>query len=581
MRRPRVLVGQASERGRKETNQDFHGAWLPDEPLLTTKGCAVALADGISTSPVSRAASESAVTGFFEDYYSTPEAWSVKTSAWRVLMAVNSWLHAQTRRSRYRYDADRGYVCTLSAIVFKSTTAHVFHVGDSRVYRLSGAALEQLTEDDRVRISAEESYLGAALGVEQHVELQYRSLPVEEGDVFVLVTDGVYEHADAGLMARIVREARASGESLDAAARRLVDAAHARGSPDNLTAQVVCVEALPEPGTDALLEGLAGLPFAPELDARTTFDGYRIVRKLHASHRSHVYLGVDEDTGARVALKTPSTELAEDGERLERFLLEEWVARRMNTPHVARALRPTRRRNYVYTVMEHVDGQTLSQWIIDHPGPDLDAVRGIVEQIAAGLRAFHRLEMVHQDLRPDNVMIDATGTVKLIDFGSTRVAGLVELAASEPRDGPLGTAQYSAPECLLGEHATARSDIFSLGVVAYEMLTGRLPYGTRVATARSKLDHLRLRYTSVLNYNPELPAWIDEPLRKALHPDPNKRYEALSELVFDLRRPRHAYAMRPRAPLIERNPVLFWQGTAALLAAVAAALAFALAVVTG
>ena len=161
--RLKISLGQHSDKGRKEINQDFHGACIPDEPQLTAKGIAVALADGVSSSNVSQVASEAAVKGFLEDYYCTSPAWSVRQSAQRVLMAINSWLYAQTRQSQYRYDQDRGYVCTLSALIVKSTTAHLFHVGDSRIYRLRDGSLEQLTEDHRLWISREKSYLGRAL----------------------------------------------------------------------------------------------------------------------------------------------------------------------------------------------------------------------------------------------------------------------------------------------------------------------------------------------------------------------------------------------------------------------------------
>src|SRR3954465_763426 len=158
----KISVGQCSDKGRKQTNQDFHGVLIPQEPLLSLKGIAIVLADGISSSTVSRIASESAVKGFLTDYYCTPESWSVKTSAQRVLAAINSWLHSQTRRSQYLYDKDKGYVCTFSAMVIKSTTAHIFHVGDSRIYRVAGKALEQLTEDHRVIVSSEQNYLSRA-----------------------------------------------------------------------------------------------------------------------------------------------------------------------------------------------------------------------------------------------------------------------------------------------------------------------------------------------------------------------------------------------------------------------------------
>ena len=130
----------------------------------------------------------------------------MKTSAQRVLAATNSWLHAQTRRSQYSYDRDKGYVCTLSAMVIKSTTAHIFHVGDSRIYRVAGNALEQLTEDHRVVVSSEQSYLGRALGINPQIEIDYQALPVEKGDVFLLATDGVYEHVAARFIVDAINE---------------------------------------------------------------------------------------------------------------------------------------------------------------------------------------------------------------------------------------------------------------------------------------------------------------------------------------------------------------------------------------
>jgi serine/threonine protein phosphatase PrpC/predicted Ser/Thr protein kinase len=564
-----VAVGQCSDRGRKAVNQDFHGAYVPDEPQLTSKGVAITLADGISSSEVSHIASEVAVTGFLADYFCTPETWSVRKSVQRVLTATNSWLQAHTQRSQYRHDQDRGYVCTLSALVIKSTTAHLFHVGDSRIYRLRGGTVEQLTEDHRVRLSREISYLSRALGINPHLEIDYRTLPVEQGDVFLLATDGVYEHIAAG---SIINAIEAHPDDLDAAAGQLLAEAYAAGSSDNLTVQLVRIDGLSQPEAGEFFRQLTELPLPPVLQARMHFDGYRIVRELHASARSHVYLAADEDDGSVVVLKTPSIDLSRDPAYLERFLTEEWIARRINSPHVLKPCRPTRKRNYLYTVMEFVDGQTLAQWMIDNPRPSLETVRGIIEQIAAGLRAFHRLEMLHQDLRPANVMIDRTGTVKIIDFGAARVAGLAELASPAQHDHLLGTAQYAAPEYFLGETGSARSDLFSLGVIAYQMLTGGLPYGAEVAKCRSRAAQHKLKYRTALADDRELPTWIDPVLRKATHPDPRRRYAELSEFLFDLRHPNDELAEAPRAPLIERNPVLFWQCVSLLLAALIVAL---------
>src|SRR5664279_1750687 len=226
---PRALqisIGQHSDKGRKEINQDFHGALIPDEPLLSLKGIAIVLADGISSSDVSGIASESAVKSFLTDYYCTSESWSVKTSAHRVIAATNSWLHSQTRQSQYLYDKDRGYVCTLSAMVVKSTTGHLFHVGDSRIYRVSGTTLEQLTEDHRVVISSEQSYLGRALGVNSQIEIDYLMSRIEKGDTFVLVTDGIYEQVGERVAARVIKD---GADYLDQAAKAIVELAYELG----------------------------------------------------------------------------------------------------------------------------------------------------------------------------------------------------------------------------------------------------------------------------------------------------------------------------------------------------------------
>ena len=258
----RISVGQFSDKGRKDSNQDFHGVYVPQEPLLSSKGIAIAVADGISSSDVSHIASEAAVTSFLEDYFCTSEAWSVKKSAHRVLMATNSWLHSQTQQSQYRFDKDKGYVCTLSAMVLKSNTAHLFHLGDSRIYRLRDQLLEQLTRDHRLWVSQDKSYLSRGMGINPQLEIDYQTLPVEKGDIFIFMTDGVFEHANAHF---IVKTIRAHEADLPTAAKALVNEAFAQGSGDNLTAQIVRVDELPNQAADEIYKQLTDLPFAPLL----------------------------------------------------------------------------------------------------------------------------------------------------------------------------------------------------------------------------------------------------------------------------------------------------------------------------
>jgi serine/threonine protein kinase len=200
--------------------------------------------------------------------------------------------------------------------------------------------------------------------------------------------------------------------------------------------------------------------------------------------------------------------------------------------------------------------------MIDNPQPTLEEVRNIVEQIAAGLRAFHRLEMIHQDLKPENIIIDAHGTVKIIDFGSTKIAGIEEITTPLERQNMLGTLNYTAPEYLQGYAGNNASDIYSLGIIAYEMLTGMLPYGKKELTLRRLKS---ARYIPATQFNPDVPVWVDRALEKATAIARNRRYTLLSEFVHDLAHPNPAFVSRCSEPLMERNPLLVWKGIALLL----------------
>jgi serine/threonine protein kinase len=168
---------------------------------------------------------------------------------------------------------------------------------------------------------------------------------------------------------------------------------------------------------------------------------------------------------------------------------------------------------------------------------------------------------VHRNIKPENIMVDEHGTVKIIDFGSTKIAGLEEITIPLDRDRVVSTREYAAAEYLSGRAGSHRADIFSLGVITYEMLTGRLPYGK--ALSERSLRHLH--YRSARLYNPTLPSWLDTVLKKAVHPNPTYRYQNLSEFTFDLSHPHPDRFLEKPLPLLERNPLAFWKSISVLL----------------
>lgn len=550
-----IQVGQYSDAGPKSCNDDAYGVKIPDEPLLGSKGVVALIADGVSSSEAGKEASHACVHGFITDYYSTPESWTVKTSGQRILGALNQWLYSQSQR---RFSTEHAMLSTISALVIKSGTGYLFHVGDTRICRLRDGDLECLTTDHRVWASGEKSYLGRAMGADVHVDIDYKSFPVEVGDVFILTTDGISEFVGGTEMRNLVREHIASPEQ---AARLLSELALKNGSTDNVTCQILCVDELPGLDSKSFYKQISELPFPPFLEPGMTLDGYRILREIHASNRTQVYVAQDTESGVRVILKTPSVNFEDDPAYIDQFLHEEWIGKRIDNPHVLKVIEPPRRRRFLYYVTEYIEGNTLREWMEQNPRPSYIGVRDIIEQIASGLRAFHRLEMVHRDLKPGNIMIDDSGRLIIIDFGSTRIAGMDEVHTPYEKNNMLGTFDYAAPEYFEGYAGSSQSDIYALGVIAYEMLTGKLPYGKALSVNNLK----RARYVSIKQYSPEVPAWVDAAIQKAVNLSADKRYTRMSEFVHDMGQANPEFLSRKQVPLIERNPLGFWRSLAIAL----------------
>jgi len=213
---------------------------------------------------------------------------------------------------------------------------------------------------------------------------------------------------------------------------------------------------------------------------------------------------------------------------------------------------------FMYHVCELIEGQTLRQWMIDHPLPSLQQVRTILKPVAAALRFMQRLDMVHRDLKPENIMLSYNGEVKLIDFGTVQVAALSEVNLGIDDDTPLGSVNYIAPEYLLNNRSEHVSDIFSLGVIAYDMLTNALPYKPFMYRDYRPKSLGEWHYIPIHQTQCQLPLWIDMCLRKATEPKAERRYQALSEFMTDLQQPSQAHLNAVKnAPLLERNPLLF------------------------
>ncbi len=555
----KISLGQSSDKGIKERNEDFYGAYIPEGSTLDNKGIACAIADGMGSCANAQEASEHCVKGFLNDYFSTPETWSVKSSGAKVLTAINNWLLSNGNK-----DHANGMVTTFSAIVFKSTTAHIFHIGDSRIYRCrrnnNSCDLELLTTDHRVWISDEKNYLSRAMGIDSHLDIDYKTLAIEQGDEFLMTTDGIHDY----LSDQQLKEHLKSGSSIEVKADRIVMQALDLKSHDNVTCQIIKIDQLPTQDANEIYNELTRLPFPPHLGPGMTMDGYEILEEVHASTTSQLYKVRDKESKELFMMKTPSVNFSDDPAYIERFYMEEWAGKRIQSDAVLKIIEQTRQRNFLYFIMEYIDGITLKQWAEENPAPDFERVIDITNKIIKGLRVFHRLEMLHRDLKPENIMISTHGVVKIIDFGSVKIAGIQEISTPVERIDLLGTKNYTAPEYLLGMEGSNRSDIYSLGVLVYNLLTGQLPYGDKMSRDLNWRTLNKIKYESSIKHNPMIPLWMDGAIHKAVKKDQRLRYDTFSEFLYDLTHPKDSF-MGQTSPLLERNPTVVWQSISAVL----------------
>ncbi len=550
-----ISIGQSSDKGAKDQNEDFYGVYLAEGSTLDSKGIAAAIADGMGSCANAREASEQCVKGFLSDYFSTPETWTVKTSGAKVLTAINNWLLSKGGKENIH-----GMVTTFSALVFKSTTAHIFHIGDSRIYRYRNSDLELLTTDHRVWISNEKNYLSRAMGIDSHLDIDYKTVGMEIGDIYIMTTDGVHDYLDDNQ----IKQHLQSDGALDVVADEINMHAIKEKSHDNVTCQIIRIDSLPSQDANEVYNELTRLPFPPHLGPGMTMDGYEILEEIHASTTSQLYKVKDTESGQLFIMKTPSVNFSDDPSYIERFYMEEWAGKRIQSDAVLKIIEQTRQRNFLYFIMEYIDGITLKQWMQENTMPDFETVIDITNKIIRGLRVFHRLEMLHRDLKPENIMITTHGVVKIIDFGSVKIAGIQEISTPVERIELLGTKNYSAPEYLLGLEGSNRSDIYSLGVLVYEMLTGNLPYGEKLTRGLTQRTLNKIQYTSSIQHNPMIPLWMDSALKKAVAKDQRSRYETFSEFLHDLTHPNTSFNNKV-SPLLESNPVLFWKSTAIIM----------------
>ncbi|WP_422730972.1 protein kinase domain-containing protein [Litchfieldella qijiaojingensis] len=533
---------------------------IPERPLLQVKGASALISDSTSRNAIAKQAGDLSVRGFLADYFSTPDHWDVKTSATRVLRALNGWCHSQSG-----YVDGGSYISSLSAMVYRGREAHLFHMGDTLVFRLRGAEFEQLTRDHVTDLGGYR-YPSRALGLDGSIDIDYISMPLKQGDIFLFTTQAVRGTLMPSDYVQLIRQ---DVSDLNAACERLANTAQARAQErgyggEQFCFQLVRIDQLPEEETDQPSKLYGDLPVPPELLPGDRLDGLEIREVLSRTAQSRVYRVRDTYSERDMVMKAPSPELSNRNAYLEHFLLQQWVVERVNSPFVAKVMEPSRPRRHLYYLMAYVEGERLSDWARRHPQASLAQRLDIARQLGKAVQALHRRDLLHQQIHPDNVLIDSHGQVVLADFSACRLREGDGHKRSRELARQLGLTEHSAPEYALDDDVGRRSDQYALASTIYWLLTDQLPYALPPHQLRSHTDLEKLAYRSARTFNPEISAALDDALRRALDPQRALRFRRLSEFLYALRDPQGQIRSRSN-PRLFREPANFWQGVAGVL----------------
>ena len=532
-----LSFAEASAIGPREENQDALRLVTPAPALAASKGYLFAIADGVSQCADGGLAARSTLQALALDYYATPETWSVAQALDRLLLAQNRWLQAN--------GGGQPLLTTLSALVLRGRRFTLAHVGDCRVYRWHADRLQRISEDHVWDQPGMQHVLKRALGLDQHLVLDFLDGELRPDESFVLLSDGIWAVLGDTAIAAILRDQ----PDLHSAAQTLVNAAHLAGSQDNASALLVRVDALGEASIGDALMHLQQWPLPPALKPGQMFEGWQVEGIVAQSQQSLLYRV--RDTQQRPwLLKTLPGRLHDDHQAGQALLSEEWFLKRVAGRHFPE-VHAASQRQHLYYVMREYSGATLAHRHEQNGPLPLPQWQDIAERLLRAVGLLHRRQILHRDIKPENLLLGDDGELRLLDFGLAYCPGLSQdLPWALP-----GTPSYIAPEAFRGDAPTPQQDLYAVGVTLYFLLTGHYPYGEIEAFQRPRFG----LPVNASRYRPDLPDWIAHHLERAVAAAPEQRFETAEEWLLLIEQgERRSLSVRPK-PLLEREPLKVWR----------------------
>lgn len=547
-----VTIGHATRAGRRDRNEDFVGMVTPKDPELSTKGLIAAIADGVSGNEGGREASEYAVRGLLNDYYATPDTWPVTQALDRVIKSINSWVQQQ---GSVRPEL-AGMASTLTAVVLRGSFYYFAHVGDTRLYLLRKGRLTRLTADHVWDRPEMQHVLTRAVGLDSRLAIDHGMGELHEGDVFLLASDGVWACVSETDVVACLSDLASGRRDAPGVAEHLVDAALNKNSQDNCSVLTLKVEGLPEANLRDILSTSQQLPVPPRLKVGQTLDGFRVDAVIHASAATLLYRVTDPRSQRKLVLKTLHPDRAADPQERIAFAHEEWLAKRVVARFFPQVIAPDQK-NYLYYLTTWHEGETLQQKLDAGAHFTVPEAVKYGEKLVRAVGALHRRSIIHRDIKPANVHIGADEELRLLDLG-VALSGMEDDGTEAPQ---AGTPSFLAPEQFSNAPPSRRTDIYAAGVTLYMMLTRHYPYGEIEPFQRPRFGEP----ARPSRYRPDVPAWLENVLLKAVARDPEDRFETAEELLLALERGASApLPSQVSMPLAKRDPAGLWRAVAAI-----------------
>jgi serine/threonine-protein kinase len=543
-----IVYGSLSTPGPvRGNNEDCIAHWQPrDDTDWRNRGAVAILADGVGGQDRGEIASKSACDAAIKVFTEVKALAPPTNILNQMFNAANISVYDQNLNN----NGKGKMATTMTVSLFRHNEVNIGHVGDCRVYIVQQGRIRRVTNDHSYAgvqlklglITVQDamnsdmrSVLTRTVGQEPTLRVDYHTITVNRGDVIVQMCDGVWTQINEGEIQDIVNR-----QSPQDACKALVALAERRGADDNLSVQVIGIQAIER------LSYYRGLPtfqkesravMGSELEVGQVLDGrFKITDLVSRSGMASIFKAVDLTTNQVVALKVPFMQFESDPGFYQRFQREQAIGKALQHPYILRLIDDAgMNKSRPYIVMEFLEGQTLGHLMHQvRPMPQADALT-IASRICEALHYMHEHDVVHRDLKPDNIMICSDGSIRIMDFGIAKMEGARRLTFGGFTPA-MGTPDYMAPEQVKGRRGDARTDIYSLGAILYEMVTGTVPFeGANpfiIMNSRLSGDPVAPR-----TRNEKITPQVEEIILHAMARDPKDRYPTALAMKQDLDNP--------------------------------------------